>query len=111
MQNRALTYVHVELDSHDIIIAEGVEAESFLDNGCRKLFSNAAEFWRRYPDARPGLPCIPLLEQGFGVEAIRRRIDRIAGLVPTEGQGAGRLRGFVKGITASAIRGWAQDES
>lgn len=108
---KALTYVHVELDRHDIIIAEGAKAESFLDNGCRKSFSNAADFWRRYPDATPGLPCMPLLEEGFGLEAIRRRIDQLAGLAPTDGQEPGRLRGFVEGITSSAIRGWAQDES
>jgi len=34
------TYYHVELDSHELLLAEGVEAESFVDNVDRMHFHN-----------------------------------------------------------------------
>ena len=107
----SLTYVHVELDGHDIIVAEGAQAESFLDNGCRRLFHNAADFWRRYPKAVPSTPCMPLLEEGFALQAVRDRIDRRAGLAAARSQKPGPLRGFVDSIASGAIRGWAQDKT
>jgi hypothetical protein len=38
---RAVSYHHIELDRHAVLIAEGVEAESYLDTGNRAYFSNA----------------------------------------------------------------------
>ncbi|MFC0411009.1 Hint domain-containing protein, partial [Roseomonas elaeocarpi] len=35
-------YFHVELDAHDVMVAEGAAAESFLDTGNRARFDNAA---------------------------------------------------------------------
>jgi hypothetical protein len=37
----AITYYHVELDAHDIVLAEGLPAESYLDTGNRTIFENA----------------------------------------------------------------------
>jgi hypothetical protein len=37
----AVTYHHVELERHAVMIAEGVPAESYLDTGNRAFFSNA----------------------------------------------------------------------
>ncbi len=37
----AFSYHHLELQQHGILIAEGVEAESYLDTGNRYLFDNA----------------------------------------------------------------------
>ncbi len=36
---RRITYVHVELDRHDALLAEGAAAESFLDTGNRGQFA------------------------------------------------------------------------
>jgi hypothetical protein len=33
-------YYHVELDAHDILLAEGIKTESFLDTGHRSLFAD-----------------------------------------------------------------------
>ena len=44
------TYYHVELENHDFLYAEGLPAETFLDNGQRAGFDNASEFPGR---ARP----------------------------------------------------------
>jgi hypothetical protein len=38
----AVTYVHVELPQHGVILAEGLPAESYLDTGDRPSFANAA---------------------------------------------------------------------
>jgi hypothetical protein len=35
-------YWHVELDSHDVLLAEGLAAESYLDTGNRNQFDNSA---------------------------------------------------------------------
>jgi|GEM_PF-377939 len=37
-----VTYVHVELDAHDILLAEGLPAESYLETGNRGLFAGEA---------------------------------------------------------------------
>lgn len=37
------TYFHVECDNHELLLAEGVAAESYLDNPSRDVFDNAAE--------------------------------------------------------------------
>ncbi len=38
---KSVSYFHVELDHHAILVAEGVPAESYLDTGNRAFFSNA----------------------------------------------------------------------
>lgn len=38
-QSETLTYLHVELDRHDILLAEGLPAESYLDTGNRGQFA------------------------------------------------------------------------
>jgi hypothetical protein len=44
------TYYHVELDDHSLVIAEGVPAETFVDNVTRRRFDNYAEFEALYGD-------------------------------------------------------------
>ena len=70
-------YFHVELDSHDVLLAEGAPSESFVDDGSRGMFHNASEFHSRHPDrdaAVPALYCARRVEFGYEVEAIRRRL-------------------------------------
>jgi hypothetical protein len=38
----AVTYYHVELDRHDIVVAENLGAETYLDTGNRGMFENTA---------------------------------------------------------------------
>jgi hypothetical protein len=38
-----VTYWHVELPTHDVIPAEGLAAESYLDTGNRRAFANGNE--------------------------------------------------------------------
>ncbi len=78
VQERALAqidYFHVELETHDVLLAEGAPSESFYDDDSRGVFHNAAEFHALYPDAPPDEGyCAPRLEHGPALEAIRRRL-------------------------------------
>lgn len=38
----SVRYLHIELDEHDAVLAEGVPAETYMDVGNRAFFSNAA---------------------------------------------------------------------
>jgi hypothetical protein len=66
---------HVELESHDVLIANGVPAESFRDDGNRWLFQNARSGW----DLPPQEPCAPVLTGGPVVDAAWRRFLNRAG--------------------------------
>ncbi len=73
-------YHHVELDSHDVLLAEGAASESFLDDDSRGLFHNARAFAALYPDApAPAGFCAPRVESGYQLEAIRTRLAATAG--------------------------------
>lgn len=69
-------YFHLELETHDVIVAEGALAESFIDDGSRAMFRNARDYAPLYPDAKRGRAdyCAPVVEDGEQLEAIRRRI-------------------------------------
>jgi hypothetical protein len=73
-------YYHVELDTHDVLLAEGAPSESFMDDDSRGMFHNAAEFDLLYPNApRPAGFCARRVEQGPELEAIRLRLAVVAG--------------------------------
>ena len=75
-----VTYWHVELDSHDILLAEGLPSESFLDYGNRGWFGDAAAPVLLDPDyVAPGLAgrCRPVRVDGPVVDAERRRLDAL----------------------------------
>ena len=49
-RRRTITYYHVELDTHDLLLAEGLPAESYLDCDNRGIFENAPEPLILHPD-------------------------------------------------------------
>jgi hypothetical protein len=64
---------HVELDRHDLLLANGMPAESYRDDGNRWLFQNANAGWGLPPQE----PCAPVLTGGPVVDAVwRRLLDR-----------------------------------
>ena len=64
---------HVELDRHDVLLANGAGAESYRDDGNRWLFQNANAGWGLPPQD----PCAPVLTGGPMVDAVwRRLLDR-----------------------------------
>ncbi len=103
----AVTYIHVELDRHDILIANGAPAESFLDDGCRDQFHNAAQRTPEGPQA-PVAAWAPRLEDGFALQSLQARVAARAGVLATP-KPAAALRGFVDVATVARVSGWAQD--
>lgn len=76
-------YFHIELESHDVIWAEGAASETFLDDDSRGMFHNAREYASLYPDAAPSdAPfCARRVTDGYELEAIRVRLAGIAGRI------------------------------
>ncbi len=111
-----VAYLHLELERHQLIEAEGLAAETFIDCVGRGIFQNAAEFAALYPDDAEAAPSQqpPRLEQGFALADAHRRIAARAGLA-TAAPRPGALRGHVERIVdhpdGVLIEGWVLDES
>jgi hypothetical protein len=80
-----VTYYHVELPRHDVILAEGLTVESYLDLDDRADFQQPGEIIRLFPDftARRGLAtaveweakgAAPLVIAGDALKAMRHSI-------------------------------------
>jgi hypothetical protein len=90
----AVTYWHVELDTHDVVVAEGLACESYLDTGNRAAFDNAgatvqlfASFTRNAASVWEQDACAPLVRRGPILAAVRRRL---AARASREARGSGR---------------------
>lgn len=101
-----VTYYHVELARHDILMAEGLPAESYLDAGDRGNFANADGPMRLFPDfsgaaaspmAWEAFGCAPLRIVGTEVDAVRQRLTDRAAKRSASGR---RPRGRKQGIAA-----------
>jgi hypothetical protein len=76
-----VTYHHIELETHDILMAEGLACESFLDTGNKTMFESVSGVVALHPDFRPSAdakPCAPLIRDGAGAEAIRTTLTHRA---------------------------------
>jgi Hint domain len=69
---------HIELATHDVLVANGAPAESYRDDGNRWLFQNANSGWGLAPQS----PCAPVLTGGELVDAAWRRLLEQAGPRP-----------------------------
>jgi autotransporter passenger strand-loop-strand repeat protein len=68
-----VTYYHIELDSHDILLAEGLEVESYLDTGSKIMFEDQSVL-TLHPDF--GTPhdapfCVPMVREGEKLTALQ----------------------------------------
>jgi len=73
-----IEYFHIEFDSHDVIIAEGALAESFVDDNSRGLFHNARDYEALHPAERtPAVLryCAPRVDSGEKLETIRSALE------------------------------------
>jgi autotransporter passenger strand-loop-strand repeat protein len=76
-----VTYYHVELDRHDVILAEGLATESFLDTGNRDGFENGGGAVALHPSFFAlswENACAELVVYGPQLAAIRARLARRA---------------------------------
>ena len=75
----AVCYFHIELDTHDVLLAEGLPAESYLDTDNRRFFDDAGTPTLLYPDAvgqgrRETESCAPFAADAPRVRPIWRRL-------------------------------------
>lgn len=107
------TYYHVELDSHDLLLTEGAPTESFLDHeGSRVNFDNAAEYYDLFGEAEAitATPCLPMVREGYALEAIRARLAALAGLRFPGRSTTGFLRSNLEMLANGTLHGWAFDD-
>lgn len=86
----AVIYYHVELSTHDILLAEGLPAESYLRTGTCSNFENAGAAVQLFPDFSTITPdsaaiwdalgCARLVMCGSEFDAVRRRVAAHAGM-------------------------------
>ena len=74
----AIVYYHVELAEHDVLLAQGLPVESYLESGDRRAFDNAGPAIDLHPSfgARrwEALGCAPMVVAGTALERARRRL-------------------------------------
>lgn len=104
----SVTYLHIELERHALLRSEGCWSESYLNETPRHWFQNAAEYAALYPgEDVPGPACLPRVEDGVALEALRHLVNSRVGLAPVV-ETAGKLRGEVDYLANGVCAGWAQ---
>jgi len=81
-----MTYWHVELPAHDVLLPEGLPAESCLDiGGIKAGFANGGPAVTLHPDSLPlkweANGCAPLIISGPTLAAVRQRLEGRARLL------------------------------
>lgn len=81
---KAVVYYHIELEAHDVVFAEGLPAETYLDTGDRTSFANSdlpVELHPSWGSERQdvallmdALGYVPLRVSGMEVEQLKARI-------------------------------------
>jgi hypothetical protein len=84
-----ITYWHVELEQHSVLLAEGLPCESYLDTGNRTAFDNSQTMMLHPNFAPPATAdaraiwaeqaCAPLVESGPELQAVRAQLGQRAG--------------------------------
>jgi hypothetical protein len=77
-----VTYYHVELAEHDVLLAERLPAESYLDLGDRANFASGGGPIVLHPNLSAriweAMGCAPLIVTGPELNAARRRVSGAA---------------------------------
>ena len=73
-----ILYYHIELSRHDVVLAEGLPAESYLDTGDRRNFANGGRAVSLHPNfavcAREAGSCAPLIVTGRPLTLAREKL-------------------------------------
>jgi D-ribose pyranose/furanose isomerase RbsD len=75
---RTVTYHHIELDAHDVLLAEGLPAESFLDTGDRTMFENVSgiiALHPTFPTPQNAKFCAPMIRDGQELETVKAELN------------------------------------
>jgi hypothetical protein len=73
----SVRYFHVELDAHDVLLAEGLACESYLDDGNRQAFANhdgPVDLFERLDTETWDHACAPVMTDPYELEAVRSRL-------------------------------------
>jgi len=93
-----VTYYHVELDDHDVIFADGLTVETYLDTGDRASFDNGGNSIRLHTEFTAGAwetrGYAPLVVTGPALAEVQARLSRRAAATCGRGR-AGRSSGLV----------------
>lgn len=104
-----VSYVHIEMDAHDVVFAEGLPAETYVDDKSRLMFDNADEFFQLYgADQGAANFSAARIEEGTQLEALRRRIAARAGIAAPIAS-FGSIIGNVERIEDGVLHGWVVD--
>ena len=104
---QVVEYYHVELDAHDVLLADGAWAESYRDDASANHFQNEAT-----RPARASEPaCLPMVESGAALDAAWRKIASRIGRLPARiTDDAADLHVLVDGTRIDGVRrrngGW-----
>ena len=80
-------YYHIEVEGHDVILAEGAPAETYRNDGNREYFlAGVAGSDHRQTSANEVPPYAPIVTEGPEVDRVWRRLSDRAGRVPTGGE-------------------------
>jgi hypothetical protein len=74
---REVRYYHIELEGHDLLVAEGLACESYLDDGNRASFANAGHFTELHGRLDPSNwenACAPMVAAGPQLVAVQQRL-------------------------------------
>jgi hypothetical protein len=84
VQTDQITYYHVELPQHNVLLAERLQVESYLDTGDRSKFANVGGLVALHPDLSAhsweGMACAPLILSGHKLTVASRRLAERARL-------------------------------
>jgi hypothetical protein len=61
----SITYYHIELPQHDVVLAEGLPVESYLETGGRSTFENGGGALQLYPDLAPNGDQVAMMWESF----------------------------------------------
>lgn len=61
-----MSYFHIELDRHEVVLAEGLPVETYLETGGRRAFANADGAMQLHPDFAPDEARVAMIWRSFG---------------------------------------------
>ena len=61
-----VSYFHIELERHEVVLAEGLPVETYLETGGRNAFANASGAMQLHPDFAPDEGRVAMIWRSFG---------------------------------------------
>jgi collagen type I/II/III/V/XI/XXIV/XXVII alpha len=96
MRRTAITYFHVELALHAVLLAAGLPTESYLNDGNRGWFANGGPVVIQHPDfstrAWNAAGCAPMVVTGAALDNVRNRLARRAAMLKHKAMSSPRRR-------------------